>query len=451
MTTREFEHTVATAISQGHLLTDDGAPVIAGLSGGADSVVLVAVLTALGYNIMAAHCNFHLRGAESNRDRDHAAQVADRLGIDLFIRDFNVPERMSAAGESMEMAARALRYEWFTNLLEHERAQAVAVGHHREDQAETFLLNALRGTGIAGLAAMAPRSGHIIRPLLGVSRADIEGYLKARGLSFVNDSSNASDEFLRNSLRNRVLPAMEERFTDPSARLLSTTRQVRDNLELYTWAVDRLAGEFMDRDANVIDIAAMQAQMPAAAARTLLFEMLRPLGFNMTHATNIMSAGSGVFTAGNTVAELLGGRLRLQAATQKASAGLDAHEVSLKRDITEPLHITVREMSVAAFHPERDPRIMYLDANALDGVRHFVLRHPRRGDRMQPYGMDGTRLISDILTEARLTPSQKRAAWLLTAVDEDGGETVLWVVGRRASAHFPVTPATRRFLTLRLI
>ena len=325
------------------------------------------------------------------------------------------------------------------------------MGHHREDQAETFLLNALRGTGIAGLAAMAPRSGHIIRPLLGVSRADIEGYLKDRGLSFVNDSSNASDEFLRNSLRNRVLPAMEERFTDPSARLLSTTRQVRDNLELYTWAVDRLAGEFMDRDANVIDIAAMQAQIPAAAARTLLFEMLRPLGFNMTHATNIMSAGSGVFTAGNTVAELLGGRLRLQAATQKASAGLDAHEVSLKRDITEPLHITVREMSVAAFHPERDPRIMYLDANALDGVRHFVLRHPRRGDRMQPYGMDGTRLISDILTEARLTPSQKRAAWLLTAVDEDGGETVLWVVGRRASAHFPVTPATRRFLTLRLI
>ena len=108
-------------------------------------------------------------------------------------------------------------------------------------------------------------------------------------------------------------------------------------------------------------------------------------------------------------------------------------------------------MSVAAFHPERDPRIMYLDANALDGVRHFVLRHPRRGDRMQPYGMDGTRLISDILTEARLTPSQKRAAWLLTAVDEDGGETVLWVVGRRASAHFPVTPATRRSLTLRLI
>ena len=451
MTTREFEHTGATAISQGHLLTDDGASVIAGLSCGADSVALVAVLTALGYNIMAAHCNFHLRGAESNRDRDHAAQVADRLGIDLFIRDFNVPERMSAAGESMEMAARALRYEWFTNLLEHERAQAVAVGHHREDQAETFLLNALRGTGIAGLAAMAPRSGYIIRPLLGVSRADIEGYLKARGLSFVNDSSNASDEFLRNSLRNRVLPAMEERFTDPSARLLSTTRQVRDNLELYTWAVDRLAGEFMDRDANVIDIAAMQAQMPAAAARTLLFEMLRPLGFNMTHATNIMSAGSGVFTAGNTVAELLGGRLRLQAATQKASAGLDAHEVSLKRDITEPLHITVREMSVAAFHPERDPRIMYLDANALDGVRHFVLRHPRRGDRMQPYGMDGTRLISDILTEARLTPSQKRAAWLLTAVDEDGGETVLWVVGRRASAHFPVTPATRRFLTLRLI
>lgn len=457
MKAREFEHTVSDAIGRDRLLTDDGAPVIAGLSGGADSVALVAVLTALGYTIMAAHCNFHLRGAESNRDRDHAARVAQTLGIDLFIRDFNVQQRMEATSESVEMAARALRYDWFASLLEHEHAQAVAVGHHREDQAETFLLNALRGTGIAGLAAMAPRSGNVIRPLLGVSRADIEQYLKDRGLSFVTDSTNASDAFLRNSLRNRVLPAMEHRFPDTPGRLLSTTRQVRDNLALYSWAVDRLAGDFMDRDANVVDISAMRTQMPPAAARTLLFEMLRPLGFNMTHAANIIKASSGVFTAGGTVAELLRGKLFLRAAAARDSrrqttAAPDVHEISLRSDITVPVHITVREMGVAAFHPERDARVMYLDAAVLGSGCRFVLRHPRRGDRIQPFGMTGTRLVSDILTEAHLTPSQKRAAWLLTIAADagEGADTVLWVLGHRASAHYPVTPATRRFLTLRL-
>ena len=221
--------------------------------------------------------------------------------------------------------------------------------------------------------------------------------------------------------------------------------------------VVRLAGDCIDRDANVVDSSAMRTQMPPAAARTLLFEMLRPLGFNMTHAANIIKASSGVFTAGGSVAELLRGKLLLRAAAARDSrlqptADLDVHAISLRSDITVPVHITVREMGVAAFHPERDARVMYLDAAVLGSGCRFVLRHPRRGDRIQPFGMTGTRLVSDILTEAHLTPSQKRAAWLLTIAADagEGADTVLWVLGHRASAHYPVTPATRRFLTPRL-
>ena len=153
-----FETRVADYIAAGGLL-HKSAPVIVALSGGADSVALLAVLSRLGYDCRAAHCNFHLRGEESVRDMRHASYVSEKLGVDIYIRHSALPERMKETGESVEMACRSLRYAWFEELLDRDGAQATAVGHHREDRAETFMLNLLRGTGIAGLTSMRPRSG----------------------------------------------------------------------------------------------------------------------------------------------------------------------------------------------------------------------------------------------------------------------------------------------------
>ena len=442
MTAREFEKAVANAIADGALLRDDGSPVIVALSGGADSVALLAVLNSLGYNTEAAHCNFHLRGAESMRDMGHAASIADRLGVNILIKDFNVSQRMQATGESMEMAARALRYEWFEVLLEKEHAQAIAVGHHREDQAETFLLNALRGSGIAGLAAMAPRNGYVVRPMLGLTRRDIEEYLHCRGLGYIVDSSNADNSFRRNSLRNRVIPEMDRHFPDAAGRLADTAAHVRDNLAFYNYAVKRIAPDFFNRDSNSIDINALASAMPPEAARLLLFEMLRRYGFNMTHVANIMSAESGTFVSGDTLAELSRGTLSLRA--NNILTEPDVTEVSLRRDIAEPLRIAVSELPVMAFAPAGSPAEAYFDAEILNGGHTFQLRHPRRGDRMRPFGMTGSRLVSDILKEAHISPLQKREAWLLTM----DNKTILWIIGIRASAHYSLTPETRRFLRL---
>lgn len=448
MSGNSFEHKVAEYITAHRLLRDDDSTVIVALSGGADSVALLSALHNLGYNTAAAHCNFHLRGAESMRDMHHAADIARRLDVTLHVKDFDVPARMQTTGESLEMACRSLRYEWFLNLLEREHAQAVAVGHHLEDQAETFLLNALRGSGITGLAGMLPANHHIVRPLLECSRREIEQYLSCRRLSFVTDSSNADNSFRRNSLRNEVLPAMGRQFPKAVEQLAATTQKVAGNLSLYNYAVAELARRFRPDGDNTINIKSLYAAMPAEAGRTLLFEMLRPMGFNMTHATNIIKAmrtsETAVFrsTSGYD-AELCRGILTLHLAA--AAIPATEYPVTLTHDIATPVHISVERQPIRTFMPERDPDTIYLDASVLDG-HSLCIRPWRRGDRIRPFGMKGTKLVSDIMTEAHLTPSEKGQIWLLTCDEE-----ILWVIGLRASRHFSVSPSTRNYLRLTLI
>ena len=447
----KFEQAVDTYIRVNGLLRQD-APVIVALSGGADSVALLAVLTSLGYRCVAAHCNFHLRGDESQRDMHHAQAVADALDVDLCIKNFDVPARMAATGESVEMACRSLRYDWFYNLLEHEHAQAIAVGHHKEDQAETFMLNALRGSGITGLAGMRPRNGHVVRPMLEVSRAEIENYLADRGLEFITDSTNDDNAFKRNHLRNVVIPALDEKFGDAAGALAKTAAHLADNLALYNLAVKKLSEEYIDRDGSSINIEAMRDTLPETQGRLLLFEILKPLGFNFTQAMNIFDAtaeAAAQFGAGDTIAELSRGILELHASGNRGGALDESFRVSLNADVVTPVQISVARRHVSWFNPVRDGNRAWFDARVLDsdkaGAPVFEIRHWRRGDRMQPFGLNGTKLVSDIMTEARFTPTQKKQAWLLTRNDQ-----ILWVIGLRSSALYSVTPSTRFYIELLL-
>ena len=185
-----FEQKTANFIREADLLKADGSNVIVAISGGADSVALLAVLKSLGYNCIAAHCNFHLRGEESCRDERHVEAICSKLDVTLEKTDFDVPKRMAETGESLEMACRSLRYEWFETLREKYSAQALATGHHREDNVETMLLNLLRGTGIAGAAGISAQNAGRVRPLLRFSKSEITEYLHRRGLDYVTDSSN---------------------------------------------------------------------------------------------------------------------------------------------------------------------------------------------------------------------------------------------------------------------
>lgn len=420
-----------------------GKPVLVALSGGADSVALLAALCALGCRCVAAHCNFRLRGAESDRDMRSAQALCSRLGVDCYIKEFDVEARRRATGESVEMACRELRYEWFGDLLDRLRAQCIAVAHHREDNVESFFLNLLRGSGLAGLTGMRYRHGYVARPMLGLTRQQIEDYLAVKGISYVTDSSNASNVYKRNRLRNAVIPAISASFPEGVGGILASMSCLADNRCLYEAMIEQKRKAYVTPSA--IDLAALMAAEPQP--RILLYEIIKPMGFNMTHAADIVASASRsglLFKAGATALELDRGILRINAAETMRPA--DGAPVSLRRDILTPAHILVSEHQIVEFKPERDPNVAYFDVSVMDGDAAFALRHWQRGDRMAPFGdksPGATRLVSDLYANAKYSASDKRRAWLLT---RDGH--ILWAVGLRASSLYAVTPDSRRYLRL---
>lgn len=436
-------HTLRRTLKR-DLCLDKRAPIVVALSGGADSVALLSALVGEGYDCVAAHCNFHLRGAESLRDMRFAETVTEKIGVDLCVKDFNVGAAMAATGESVEMACRRLRYDWFEELLTTLRAADVAVGHHREDNVETFFLNLARGTGIAGLTGMDYRRGNVVRPLLGCTRAQIEAYLREQGLEYVTDSSNASDDYLRNRLRNRLLPLFGELLPGALEGVERTMGMLQDAKRVLDAAVEACATRYGSPREGTIAVGDLASE---PNARMLLFELMRPEGFTMTQVDNILSGPmrSGVIfpsPSGALTAELSRGVLSFSSAERED----EEVEISLASGISHPVEISVSHHgSVDWFRPEASPSVLYMDAAALEGDARWTLRHWRRGDRIQPFGMKGTRLVSDLFSDAKMTPAQKRAVWLLTRND-----CIMWVAGVRTSAHYNVGRRSKGYVELRL-
>lgn len=441
----DFIENVKRTVDAHGLLRPAGGVIVA-VSGGADSVALLVALSRLGYDCVAAHCNFHLRGEESNRDMHHVEDLCRRLDIDLYIKDFDVAARRKLTGESLEMACRELRYKWFYELLDRDCAQAIAVGHHREDQVETFFLNLMRGAGVLGLAGMRYRNEHIVRPLLDVSRLDIENFLRENGIDWVDDSTNASADFARNRIRNILVPELERLFPASVDGILRTMSNLRENAGFLSHAVNRLMEPYMSPDRGEINLEALAGGEPYAAA--MLFEYLRGEGFNRTQTDDMLRAAArsgGAFAAGDShLREVDHGILRAPRA--RVAMKDDAVDINPAREIFAPVHIRITHHDVAEFAPVRDSAVAYLDSAALEGSHKWQLRRWRRGDRMTPYGMSGSKLVSDIMAAGRLSAAEKQNVRLLTRDGE-----ILWVVGLRASASFAVGPDTRRFIRLELV
>ena len=235
-------------------------------------MALLQALVAEGYDCVAAHCNFHLRGEESMRDAAHCVDICRRIGVDLCMRDFDVPARMRLTGESVEMACRELRYEWFEREfgLADGRWACVAVAHNANDNLETFFLNLMRGTGLKGLGGMPAARGIFMRPLLEVPRDAIIGYLQVCGLDYVVDSSNLSNDYRRNMLRNDVIPCMSSHFPRMDKTVSVTMSNIRRDSNLLDALLEETAPRYVD-GAGCIDLKAVAAHQSSAA---LLYHLL---------------------------------------------------------------------------------------------------------------------------------------------------------------------------------
>lgn len=431
--------TVQAYIAQ-HQLLRPAAPVIVGLSGGADSVVLLHLLTRLGYPCVAAHCNFHLRADESDADADFARQTAEALGLPFRRIDFDTADYARQNGVSTEMAARTLRYEWFETLRRELGAEAIAVAHHRDDNVETILLNLIRGTGLSGLCGMRPRNGHIVRPLLSVDRSQIARWLADRHLPFRTDSSNASDVYRRNFVRLRLLPLMEQLNPSVYDAILRMASHLTDVEAIYRDAINTHSAHLIDADGRI----SIDTLLRTPAPQAVLFELLTPYGFTPSQCADIARALSGEsgrsFVAPDGRWHLLKDRLHLILyPADEVSA--DTFTLTLGNELTAPIHLSLEERTVDdAFVITRSPHVATFDADRI--ALPLTLRRWRAGDSFVPFGMTGRKKLSDYFSDHKFSLLRKAAAWILC----DASGRILWIVGHRTDNRFRITSKTRRAL-----
>lgn len=407
------------------------------LSGGADSVALLRVLMEAGCDCRAAHCNFHLRGEESMRDERFVRDLCQLLDVPLTVKDFDVAAWQQEHGGSVEMACRELRYAWFDQERQRLGCALISVAHHSDDQVETFFLNLLRGTGIRGLAGMQRLSGNIWRPLLNVSRRDILEYLTAIGQDYVTDSTNSENDYRRNQLRNLVLPAVEQQFPQSHERILDTMDNLRDDLDLLTSLVNKILPD--DRHINI------EALCSHPKASTLLYHRIRQMGFNRDQCQQAIDAARNGHSGRQFMGKGYIMHVNRQSLDIEATQETEPIEIAvdLKSDISSPVQVSISHNN-APFSPLMcDGRDKVAFSTKLLNCQRIVLRHWQQGDRIKPFGMKGSKLVSDLFTDLKLDHRDKRDVWLLEADGE-----ILWVLGFRASALYPVTPDSQDYILL---
>ena len=419
-----------------HNLLNSNDLYLVALSGGADSVALLLLLHEHGYKVHAAHCNFHLRGDESDRDEQFCVDLCNRLGIELHRVHFDTQTYAELHKVSIEMAARELRYKWFSQLCQDLGAAGVCVAHHRDDSVETVLLNLVRGTGLRGLTGIQPKhhtKGQtlcVIRPLLCVSRAEIEDFLTQRGQQYVTDSTNLEADVMRNKIRLQVLPMLRELNPAVAENIQRTT----ENLAEAQQVLDAIVSDY--KNSNILDLNELKK---FGSSEYIIFEWLKNYGFNGNQVRQILDADCGGTVSSVSGYEVLKDRSRLivEQTMKPTKPVLVPEEGTYILDDNNRLK--VRKCAV---YISKDPHIATLDAAKV----HFPLtvRTVEEGDSMVPYGMTGHKLLSDLMTDLKMNVFEKRRQ--LVVVDAQG--VILWAVGLRTDQRVAVSDKTKEVLEL---
>lgn len=437
----EFEKYVA----ENELFTHDD-KILLTVSGGVDSMVLMSLTAAAGYKFGVAHCNFQLRGKESDEDEVLVEREAKRLGVEFFNKRFDTTAEMERTGESMEMAARRLRYQWFRELCDEHGYSVIAIAHHINDSIETFFINMLRGTGLRGLTGITNHLGRIVRPLMFTNRKDIHDYAVAHRIPFREDSSNRSTKYLRNKVRIGLIPMLREitpQFTTIMRRNVSRLSQAQDFITSSMSIIKRDVIE-QSGDIHTIKVSNINDSLPR---NFVIYEILSSeYGFKgdvvdaLCHAIDANSTGRR-FYAREWVATVDRGNIVVSPVTEA-----DDCEVSVERN-------TIRSYVGGSVLYYQYCDIDYIDTLDLGDNVALIdadkLKYPLRlrrwheGDWFQPLGMSGRKKISDYLIDKKVSMAQKSRQFVLLS-----GDDIVWVVGRRLDDRFAITKRTERVLKI---
>lgn len=425
-----------------HALINDDGRVLVAVSGGIDSVVLAHLFKSANFKLGIAHCNFQLRGLDSDDDAAFVKQLALDLDVPFHIKKFKTKAHAAANGISTQMAARELRYDWFYELLAAYEYNKIAAAHHKNDNVETLVHNLTRGTSIAGLRGMLPIFGEVIRPFLGISRKEIEEYAQSHGIKWREDVSNKGLNYKRNFIRHEVLPKFEE--LNPNYLEVINTSMAK-NLEVELAFKDRITrlkkSLLKNSKAKTIHIAFKELKSEGVGPY-LLSEVLKEYGINFEQCVLILSR-----LDDNSGKQFIGDGFVLLIDRAHIIISPKAHEASEHQIITAKTKV-IQSKSQFTFTKsktdvvvEKNENKAFLDFDKLKFP--LVLRTWQEGDYFRPLGMKGKKKVSDFMIDTKIPLNLKKEQELVLS-----GDDIVWVVGMRIDDRYKVTSKTKHIFII---
>ncbi|HZX61961.1 MAG TPA: tRNA lysidine(34) synthetase TilS [Bacteroidales bacterium] len=423
--------------------------ILLAVSGGIDSVVMSELFHKAGYAFGIAHCNFTLRGKESDADETFVEKLAGKYKVPFYTKRFLTTKVTKEKGISIQMAARELRYQWFEELRLKEKYHSIATAHHLDDQVETFFINLLRSTGIAGFHGILPRQGNLTRPLLFSYRDDIEAFARKYKLVFREDSSNLETKYLRNKIRHEVIPIFRELNPAFPHILTETILRMRETEVIFRNSIEEARKKIIRNDKNGTHIR-IENLKKLTPVDIYAFELLSPYGFNETVIRDILHSpddSSGKIFYSSTH-RLIKNReeLILNPLPDKKETWSKNAEISIpenKKEIRKPIHLSfTKTATIKRFVIDPSKEVANLDLRKI--VFPLILRRWKKGDSFYPFGMNKKKKLSDYFIDSKLSIPEKENTWLLCS-----GTHILWIVGYRIDHRFRVTSQTKEVFQVR--
>lgn len=418
------------------------------VSGGVDSVVLLDLITKSGFNFAVAHCNFHLRGEESERDENFVKALGSKYKTEIFIRHFDTQKVAEEQKKSIEETARDLRYNWFSEMLRDEAVfpaalqnKFIVTAHHANDNIETLLFNFFRGTGISGLHGIPERNGNIIRPLLFAKRENIEKYAEENNLIWMEDSSNQSEKYTRNFFRLNFFPGLQQYFPKVEDNLLNNILRFKEVETLYRQAVEENKRKILQQKGNEFLIPVLLLQK-TATIQTMLWEMLKDFSFSraqVAEVAKLIDADSGAYIQSSTH-RIFKNRVHLiitplqPAFSQRMLIEENDKEIVFANG-------TISQSFTGKTRIDKDINVALLDIKEI--TYPLMLRKWKEGDYFYPLGMRKKKKLARFFIDQKLSLSQKENVWVI-----ESDKRIVWIVGMRIDDRFKVLPVTEMAVRL---